>query len=920
MIIKGRARTNPKDLAAHLLRSDENEQVKVIELRDVAGSNLHDALCEMDALKMATRAEKGLYHAMINTRADERLSDEQWRQAVDALEARLGFSGQPRAVVKHVKEGREHWHVVWSRTDLEKAKAIPVSHNYRAHEEVARALELAFGHARVEGAHVGREDRARPDRTPYPWEVQQQARTKISIKEIEAAVKAAWEQADGAKAFQNALEHRGLILAQGDKRSFVVVDSAGGVHSLARRLKTVKAADLRAQLSTLETLPTVHEARELQKQRSRARDEAGGTLPLAPAPTLDEVEGELLGTRSYFTRGQLEGLLADKGHQHVRTHATAILKDERLLRLTDPASGRFIGYTTRHVRTQELNVLANARALASDHRHRLAGRSLKRLFQEMQLSGEQQAALRHALEPGALKLIEGRAGTGKSFLLKAIRLAAEADGYEVIGLAPTNTVAADLGKSGFKNARTVHSLLWWRENRLSHINAKLSAKSLIVVDEAAMLGTKVLDRLLNEVRESGAKLIMVGDSRQLQSVERGGMFRDLSDEFGSASLSEVRRQRESWARGASEAFAEGKFKEGLAAYEERGLIRWSDSLDEARQRLVTAWEQDTAEMRGERFVFAYTNKEVDALNEALHNIEVERGRIGNAIEVETTRGLREIGEGDRVQFRANDKPNGVFNGALGTVTGIEGRVLSIETDAGATVEVDTREFKAIDHGYAGTIYRGQGKTLDQSYVLHTRHWRDASSYVAMSRAREDTQMFVAQSQARDLDDLAWQMGRRQSEGSTLSYSAEPVSPDHAAGNAKAAFDEQARMATELRDGLERLKLEARHTEGRMDAAEAHLEAESKVPASEIPRMRAQFAAQNAERQSTASDELSALDARQDQTRPARRSALSDTFEKASTGLTSPSPAQETHVDKTAHEIAVKFSRDRQKGRGERGPL
>ncbi|MEQ1934952.1 MAG: relaxase/mobilization nuclease domain-containing protein, partial [Fimbriimonadaceae bacterium] len=192
MIIKGRARAHPEDLAAHLLRTDENESVDVMEIRGVVGRSLHDAICEMDALKAATQARKGLYHAMINIRADERLGETQWIKAVDALEERLGFEGQPRALVRHVKEGREHWHIVWSRTDLEKCLAIPIAHNYRKHEEVARELERIFSHIRVQGAHVERRDEARPDRTPDAWEMQQQKRNKVSIKEIESVVRAAW--------------------------------------------------------------------------------------------------------------------------------------------------------------------------------------------------------------------------------------------------------------------------------------------------------------------------------------------------------------------------------------------------------------------------------------------------------------------------------------------------------------------------------------------------------------------------------------------------------------------------------------------------------------------------------------------------------------------------------------------------------
>lgn len=125
-------------------------------------------------------------------------------------------------------------------------------------------------------------------------------------------------------------------------------------------------------------------------------------------------------------------------------------------------------------------------------------------------------------------------------------------------------------------------------------------------------------------------------------------------------------------------------------------------------------------------------------------------------------------------FRGTDKRKGIHNGALGTIEKIDGAILHVRSDRGPMIAVDTREFTNIDLGYAGTIYRGQGKTLDQTYLLHTKHWRDASSYVAMTRARGETRVYVASDQARDLDDLARQLGRQQNRGSSLRFAAAPA--------------------------------------------------------------------------------------------------------------------------------------------------
>ena len=173
MVIKGNARAGAKSLAAHVLRADTNERVEVEEIRGVIAEDVEGALREMEAVACCTNTRKPLYHASINTRADERLTPEQRLPAIDRLEEALSLTGQPRVVVIHEKAGREHCHIIWSRTDLEKGIAIRMDHNFRTHEFVARELEREFGHERVQGAHVERDGKPRPARTPGHDEMQQ---------------------------------------------------------------------------------------------------------------------------------------------------------------------------------------------------------------------------------------------------------------------------------------------------------------------------------------------------------------------------------------------------------------------------------------------------------------------------------------------------------------------------------------------------------------------------------------------------------------------------------------------------------------------------------------------------------------------------------------------------------------------------
>jgi hypothetical protein len=307
-------------LAAHLQRLDTNERAEVKQLRGVAAQDLDGALDEMEAVALGSRSKRHFYHASINTRADELLTPEQWTRAVDRLEKELGLDDQPRAVVFHLKEGRAHVHVVWSRIDLETMTAIPDSHNFRRHEIVSRELEREFGHNRVQGVHVERDGQPRPDRTPSHAEMQQGNRSRVSPEQATSTLTAIWQQADSGKAFISALEGEGWRLARGDRRDFVSVDPHGGVHSLSRRIEGARAADVRAKLADIDpqSLPTVTQAQVLvaaaaAKQETTAHTEAvSRTEPvkLSENPTAQAIRAALAKSSDGI---ELAAALEDRG-------------------------------------------------------------------------------------------------------------------------------------------------------------------------------------------------------------------------------------------------------------------------------------------------------------------------------------------------------------------------------------------------------------------------------------------------------------------------------------------------------------------------------------------------------------------------------------------------------------------------------
>ncbi len=271
MIIKGGSRGAPSQLAWHLQRLDTNEKVEILEVQSPT-PDLAEAFRDWQTLSEGTRGVKGLYHANIDPAQGYTMTREQWQHAVEVLEKELKLEGQPRAVVMHEKLGREHLHVVWARTDIDRMVLCSDSQNYLAHERASQRLENEFGHEQVPGKHAKRDRDKQPE---FPRaeanqaEWQQGERTGIDPAARKDQITALKQSSDNAQAFKVALEEQGYILAKGDRRDFVIVDQTGSIHSLGRQIRDIKASELREFMKAVdrETLPTAAEAKDLQQQR-----------------------------------------------------------------------------------------------------------------------------------------------------------------------------------------------------------------------------------------------------------------------------------------------------------------------------------------------------------------------------------------------------------------------------------------------------------------------------------------------------------------------------------------------------------------------------------------------------------------------------------------------------------------------------
>lgn len=265
MIIKGRSVKNRSFFGTHLLNRKDNDRVRVVEFKGLAHEDVQGAMLDMEAMAKGTRCTNYMYHADMNPRADEHLTDAQWTQAVDTLERHLGFEGQPRFVVEHEKEGRVHRHVIWSRIDADTMTALPDSLTYPKHELAAREIERDFGLKPVPSVLVKERQEPRPERRARDFEGFRAVQTGLTPDQVKAEVTALWHGCDSGAAFRAALEANGYILCRGDRRDYCIIDPAGDEHSLARRIAGVRAAELRERMADIDrsALPSVAEGREL---------------------------------------------------------------------------------------------------------------------------------------------------------------------------------------------------------------------------------------------------------------------------------------------------------------------------------------------------------------------------------------------------------------------------------------------------------------------------------------------------------------------------------------------------------------------------------------------------------------------------------------------------------------------------------
>lgn len=428
-------------------------------------------------------------------------------------------------------------------------------------------------------------------------------------------------------------------------------------------------------------------------------------------------------------------------------------------------------FTSRDMIEVEARLERASQAMAERDLHRVGERDKSRALASAEsrglaLSGEQRAAFDHVTGGKDLGVIIGYAGTGKSAMLGVAREAWEAAGYQVRGAALSGIAAEGLEAGSAIPSRTIASLEYqWAQGR-----ELLTSRDVLVIDEAGMIGSRQMERLVSAANEAGAKLVLVGDPQQLQAIEAGAAFRSIAERQGGVEITEIRRQKLDWQRDATRQLATGRTGDALRDYAERGMVHPADTRAAARGALIETWDAERIAAPGDsRIILTHTNDEVRELNGAARERLRANGELGSNIAVQVERGERSFASGDRVMFLRNDRELGVKNGSLGTLQSVSRQSMAVTLDDGRRVAFDIKDYAHIDHGYAATIHKSQGVTVDRAYVLATPGMDQHGSYVALSRHRESVSLHYGQDDYADAGKLARSLSRERTKDMALDY-------------------------------------------------------------------------------------------------------------------------------------------------------
>ncbi len=500
---------------------------------------------------------------------------------------------------------------------------------------------------------------------------------------------------------------------------------------------------------------------------------SGRPRKVNPYKLVDSSFRKLCGIKSTFTKsdllretallGQVYGVSIDRLTRNVNNFI------KRNPEIVTVAADRFTSKSNLKLESELLDMVT-AEDSRNSRKH-LANISVveKHLVKNGHLSWEQQAAVSHmTLAPGDVSCVEGLAGVGKTTAMKTATDIWSESGYKVIGACISGKAAQELAeKAGIKTctiakmkqgfSKSLADCIWHQAKQLVRAARKkptyrrglpkLDSKTILVLDEAGMIGTRDLYEIQKEAFKAGTKLILSGDQQQIQPIELGTPFLSMLRRLGGVFISEICRQKNAFDRQVVKDLSDGNARDALQSLKDRGRLHVCNSRDDAMKKMVADW--GATNDRNDP-MFAPTRVEVATLNK-----ECQKLRLQNR-ELKTWETLHANGQkfyiNDRIMFERTSDQFGVNNGDLGTITGFNSKrkLLSAKLDNGRKVLIHTDKYPEFSLGYAMTAHKGQGTTVQNTFVLLGGSMQDQHlAYVQLSRAEHTTHVYVDRFEAGD---------------------------------------------------------------------------------------------------------------------------------------------------------------------------
>lgn len=470
-----------------------------------------------------------------------------------------------------------------------------------------------------------------------------------------------------------------------------------------------------------------------------------------------EFIGEAFGQASTMTATQLRAagfVYGQDKNEDAEARILRLVESGELVELVDTKTGD-PRWTSREMLEIERGLGESAKKLSSVRLEQDEQR-IAELGQRHKLSAEQSAAFQH-MTASSYAAVQGVAGAGKSRMVGAARELWEDEGKRVIATAIAAKAARGLADgAGIKESTTLDGLLLKLENNAE----QLDKNTVIVVDEAGMVGSRKMAQLMHAVEQSGAQLKLIGDPRQLQPIDAGGAFRTMINQAGAAQINSVQRQQSERDRQIVSDLAEGRTAQALDAMREAKMIHAHEDAEAARREVAAKTIADLA-IGKSAIVMTGTRREAFQVNQIARDLARSTGQITGAdVSFKNAAGdARQMAQGERVMFTKNDKRLRIDNGMTGTIQQIADGKMTVALDEkgmgdGRSVEIDLSEYANIEHGYAYTTHKSQGVTVDRSRALVDEKMLDqAMGYVQASRHREAFEMHGTREQIEDLDKL-----------------------------------------------------------------------------------------------------------------------------------------------------------------------